>query len=46
MEQSENLLDNARAIDIKEFTDKNIRINWTPTTDIVEIKGNQLLWCH
>lgn len=38
MEQSENLLDNTRAIDIKEFTDKNIRINWTPTIDIVEIK--------
>lgn len=43
MEQSENLLDNTRTIDIKEFTDKNIRINCTPTTDIVEIKKQPII---
>lgn len=34
IEQSGASLDNAINIDIKEFTDKNMRINWTPTTDI------------
>lgn len=43
IEQSGASLDNAINIDIKEFTDKNMRINWTPTTDIVKIKTQPII---
>ena len=43
IEQSGVSLDNAINIDIKEFTDKNMRINWTPTTDIVKIKTQPII---
>ena len=43
IEQSGASLDNAINIDIKEFTDKNMRINWTPTTDIVKIKKQPII---
>ena len=43
IEQSGASLDNAIDIDIKEFTDKNMRINWTPTTDIVKIKTQPII---
>ena len=43
IEQSGASLDNAINIDIKEFTDKNMRINWTPTTDIVKIKTQSII---
>lgn len=43
IEQSGASLDNAINIDIKEFTDKNMRINWTPTTDIVKIKAQPII---
>lgn len=44
IEQSGASLDNAINIDIKEFTDKNMRINWTPTTDIVKIKTQPIIF--
>ena len=43
IEQSGASLDNAINIDIKEFTDKNMRINWTPITDIVKIKTQPII---
>lgn len=43
IEQSGASLDNAINIDIKEFTDKNMGINWTPTTDIVKIKTQPII---
>lgn len=43
IEQSGASLDNAINIDIKEFTDKNMRINWIPTTDIVKIKTQPII---
>ena len=43
IEQSGASLDNAINIDIKEFTDKNMRINWTPTTEIVKIKTQPII---
>ena len=43
IEQSGASLDNAINIDIKEFTDKNMRINWTPTTDIVKLKTQPII---
>lgn len=43
MEQVGVPLDDAIDIDIKEFTDKNTRINWTPTTDIVKIKKQPII---
>lgn len=43
IEQSGASLDNAINIDIKEFTDKNMRINWTPTTDIVKTKTQPII---
>lgn len=43
IEQSGVSLDNAINIDIKEFTDKNMRINWTPTNDIVKIKTQPII---
>lgn len=46
IEQSGDSLDNAINIDIKEFTDKNMRINWTPTTDIVKIKAQPIILAH
>ena len=43
VEQSGISLDTATKIDIKEFTDKNTRINWTPTTDRVKIKTQPII---
>lgn len=43
MEQLGVSLDNAIDVGIKEFIDKNTRINWTPTTDIVKIKKQPII---
>lgn len=43
LEKSGFFLDNATDVNIKEFTDKNTRINWTQTTDIVEIKKQPII---
>ena len=43
IEQSGVSLENTIDIDIKEFTDKNTRINWTPTTDIVKVKTQPII---
>ena len=43
IEQSGGSLDTATNIHIKEFTNKNTRINWTPTTDKVKIKTQPII---